>query len=510
MASVFSGAGVTKAIAQANPARARTASSLGSESLTELHNLDTSYANLADFATPAVVDIMSTSGRETGPEGERMPARGGEGSGFIFRSDGYIITNDHVVGGFDKVMVTLHDGRQLQGKVTRAEDSDIAIVKIDATNLPTLSFADSSKTRVGQMCMAVGAPFSLKNSVTFGHVSALGRETVIPEEMAGAGSQDARLYPDLIQTDAAINMGNSGGPLINIDGQVIGINSAIYSPSGVSAGIGFAIPANQARFIGDMLVRDGKITRSMIGLIPKNLEDYQKTQMHLTGGALVDTINSGSPADIAGIKKGDVITRIGSTPVTSELDLRNAMLVYKPGASVPVTIVRDGKTQTLNVKLIAYTLPKTPQQPQMQSVPGLPKDFQGFPGFPRDFFQDQPGHGFGDDQGQDAQPTPHDHTGHARLGIGVSNVTDELRQQYNIPANVKGALVGEVTPGSVGASLGLHQGDVITSFDGKAVDGAEDLTSALQHTNWGDTKNIKFMHFGPNSQSIEDVTVTFK
>ena len=185
--------GVVSVASAAQDFKPRVIGNISVENMTELRNLDNSIANLADFVAPAVVDIRSSSGRAMGPNGERMPVTEGEGSGFVIRPDGYIVTNDHVVGGFDTVKVTLKDGRQFDGKVTRAKDSDIAIVKIDANNLPTLSFGDSSKVRPGQMSMAVGAPFGLTNSVTVGHISALGRQEVI----------ENRMYPTLIQTDTA-------------------------------------------------------------------------------------------------------------------------------------------------------------------------------------------------------------------------------------------------------------------------------------------------------------------
>ena len=356
MVGVMKGGVVTSAVA-AQSFKARTIGTTNLESMTELRNLDNSIANLADFVAPAVVDIQSTSGRQQGPDGERMPAMGGEGSGFIIRPDGYIVTNDHVVGGFDKVKVILKDGREFDGKVTRAEDSDIALVKIDAKDLPTLAFANSDKVRPGQLSMAVGAPFGLTNSVTVGHVSALGRQEVI----------ENRNYPSLIQTDTSINMGNSGGPLVNIDGQVIGVNTAIYSPSGVSSGIGFAIPANQAKLIADTLATKGKITRSMMGLIPANLKDYEKSAKHLSGGAVVMKVTDDGAAKAAGIQTGDIIIKIGNTPITSELDLRNAMLQYAPGSTVPVDLVRDGSHKTVKVTLKAWVAPPAEKQ---QAMPG--------------------------------------------------------------------------------------------------------------------------------------------
>ncbi len=468
------------------------------ESMTELRNLDNSIANLADFTAPAVVDIQSTKGRSMGPNGERTPVTQGEGSGFIIRPDGYIVTNDHVVGGFDTVKVTLKDGREFDGKVTRAQDSDIAIVKIDANNLPTLSFGDSSKVRPGQTSMAVGAPFGLQFSVTVGHVSALGRE----EEIEG------RLYPTLIQTDTSINMGNSGGPLVNIDGQVIGVNTAIYSPSGVSSGIGFAIPANQAKLIADMLINKGKVTRSMLGLQPENLKDYEKAEKHLDGGAVVRRVTSDGPANAAGIKTGDIIVKIGTTPITSELDLRNAMLEYAPGSTVPVELVRDGNHMTVSVKLIAY---KEPQVQQMQQQPfeqgpggqrfEIPRGLQ----IPRGFMDP-----FDQGQGEEAPAPMLPQGGKPRFGVTVEDATADVRSQFNIPASVSGAVVAAVVPGSLADNLGLTPGDVITSFGGKKINGAQALTNAVKAVKSGGSAKVHYVRYSDDGSAESDLTVKFK
>ncbi len=326
----------------------RTISAPSRESTAEVKNLDAFYANLAAFVSPAVVDIRATSGREMSADGTRVPVSGGEGSGFILRPDGYIITNDHVVAGFDNVKVILKDGREFDGKVTRAHESDIAVIKINATNLPTLAFGDSDKLKPGQMAMAVGSPFSFQQSVTFGHISALGRERTQIED---------RSYPDMIQTDTAINMGNSGGPLCNIDGQVVGLNTAIYSPSGTSAGIGLAIPSNEVRLIADKLIEKGKVVRSFIGVAPMNLTDYQKQQRHVSGGALVQEARESDPAGMAGVRKDDIIVRVGQTAVNTQMDLRNSMLQYAPGSSVDLEVIRGSEHKTFKVKLGEYKDP---------------------------------------------------------------------------------------------------------------------------------------------------------
>jgi serine protease Do len=516
MATVQSGFVINKAYAQTS-ASAHPISSERTESLAELHNLDDSFANLADFVAPSVVDIHAKTKSAANEFGQRMPVREGEGSGFIIRADGYIMTNDHVVNGADEVTVTLKDGREFTGKVVSAMESDIAIVKIEAKDLPVLAFGDSSEIRPGQMVMAVGAPFGLENSVTFGHVSALGRDTDI-----GTATPDERYYPDLIQTDASINMGNSGGPLVNIDGQVVGVNTAIFSPSGTSAGIGFAIPSNQAKFISDMLIQKGKVTRAMIGLVPSNLKEYQKKEKGIKGGAVVSLVQPDSAAAKAGIKKDDIVTKIGSSPINSQLDLRNAMLVYTPNTTVPVEILRNGKPMTVNVKLEAYKRPEAPQPPQtpMEQLPNGQRRYFNIPkGGDRDMF-DQLQKQFDDiyGQGDERQPrsprvnedVPALKQGKAKLGVQVAPATDQLRKQFSIPSNVSGAVVLDVQPGSVADDLGMKAGDIITQLGDTKIENAESLTQSMADVKWGDTKRVKFNRYANGGTMQQDITAEFK
>ncbi len=465
------------------------------ESMAQMRNLDSFFTNLADFVSPAVVDIRATSGRQMGPNGERTPISGGEGSGFILRPDGYIVTNDHVVGGFDKVKVILKDGREFDGKVIRAHDSDLAVVKINATSLPTLAFGDSNKLRPGQMAMAVGSPFGLEQSVTYGHISALGRDKTLIEN---------RYYPDMIQTDTAINMGNSGGPLCNIDGQVIGLNTAIYSPSGTSAGIGFAIPSNQVRLIVDKLIENGKVVRSQIGLIPENLTEYQKQQRHVQGGALVLDAPENQPAGMAGVKKDDIVVRVGHTAVNSQLDLRNAMLEYTPGTTVDLEVIRNGAHKTYKVKLEAHK-EMTEPTPQIQRAPSGRQQFsfpKGFDG--PDFFKDFPGMG---EQLPKSKKAPANPDGKAHLGVVIGNLTDDARKQFSVPADAKGAIVGQVTPGSVADSIGIEEGDVIQLLGSKQITSAEDLTNAVKQLKTGDSRRIRYTRYGSGLTVVErDVT----
>jgi serine protease Do len=502
MGAAYNSAISNPAFAQLGGAPTRTISATNAESVAELKNLDASYVNLADFVAPAVVDIKSTNtGRKMDVSGERIGQSGGEGSGFIFRPDGYIITNDHVVGGFDEVKVVLKNGREFKGKVTRAQDSDIAIVKIEANNLPTLALADSARVRAGQTVMAVGAPFGLEQSVTFGHISALARTTTI----------ENRLYPDLIQTDASINMGNSGGPLVNINGQVVGVNTSILSPSGTSAGIGFAIPSNQVRFIAEMLVNKGKITRSMLGIIPRTLKPFEKQDLNLAnGGAMVEEVPSNGAAAMSGIQKGDVIVKVGTTPITNEVDLRNSMLVYEPGKNVPVEVIRRGEHKTFSVKLTEYKAPKAPTGTPFNGGRGFqfPKGldpFKDMPGFkiPKDF-QELPGDG---DSSGDSAPI---RSGpHAILGVSIGEATPEIRNQYHIPADTQGAVVGSVSPGSAADKLGLQVGDVIVLLGSKAITNAKDLSEEMSKVKWGETRTVKYLRYGDGSQVVVQRDVKF-
>jgi len=496
-----------EAYGQSKSFQARSITAPSGESLAEMRNLDAFYSNLAAFVQPAVVDIQATSGRRAGPNGERMPVSGGEGSGFILRPDGYIVTNDHVVGGFDNVKVILKDGREFDGKVTRAHDSDIAIIKIDAKNLPTLQFGDSNKLKVGQMAMAVGAPFGLAQSVTYGHISALGRDKTFIEN---------RYYPDMIQTDTAINMGNSGGPLVNMDGQVVGLNTAIYSPSGTSAGIGFAIPSDQVRLIADKLIETGKIVRAQIGISPENLTDYQKETLHLTGGAKVMDAPEGQPAGMAGIKKDDVIVKIGSTPVNNQLDLRNSMLQYAPNTTVPVEYVRGGQHKTVQVKLGTKKELSEEEMQQMQGGNGRQAPQFRFPkgngggvfDDPEQFFKNFPGFGNGDNAPRQ-KSAPKSTDGKAHLGATVGPVNSDTQQQFSLPSGSKGAVVADVVSGSIAEQIGLKPGDLITSFNGKSISNADELVSAIKALKAGDHAEITYKRYSAGSSSSVTTQVTF-
>lgn len=271
------------------------------------------------------------------------------GSGVIVRSDGYILTNDHVINGAigGMVTVTLSDGREFRGKVYPDYRSDLAIVKIDPGNspLPVANFAPDSSVHAGQWAIAIGSPFDLENTMTVGVVSAVGRHQEIPSD----GVTGGRYYPDLVQTDAAINPGNSGGPLFNISGQVIGINVAIESPVDGSAGIGFAIPTKVAVSVMDDLINSGKVVRGYLGIAPIDLTPALMNEFGTRSGAFLRDVGLDSPAGKAGLQAADIITEFDGQPIAGELDLREAIATAVPDKAINVVFIRQGKEQSASV-----------------------------------------------------------------------------------------------------------------------------------------------------------------
>ena len=479
----------------------RTISLTNVDDLAGLEKMDTATTDLVKFVQPGVVQIFSDSNVHKDLMGNMLPAMQGEGSGVVYRPDGYIITNDHVVGGFDKVTVVLADGHRLEGKVTRAEDMDLAVVKVDAKDLQTLPFADSSKVEPGQFAMAIGSPFGLDATVTFGHISAIGRTRSIPDDRLNI----SRDYPDLIQTDAAINMGNSGGPLVNVHGEVVGINTAIFSPTGGNTGIGFAIPANTVRLIADKLIQDGKVVRGALGLAPMTLEPYRAKELGIDGGAAVANIVNGTPAANAGIKQGDIIVRVGNVPIRVETDVRDAMLNYAPGETVEVEVIRDKQHKTFKVTLTSLDkLPgarKPYNMPKTNDGTVLPPDIQKL--------MPQFGDPFGNNDNGSNGDVQIPRTGAARLGVTVNDLSDDLRKMYSIPSNIHGAVVMAVADGYPAAKLGLQAGDVIQELGGKPVDSAQALTQAMDGRKWGDSCSIKFSRFSNNTSVTQELPFKF-
>jgi Do/DeqQ family serine protease len=349
--------------ADAAPAPGLTTVADGGEDRTLGASVD-SYAAVVERVAPAVVTVRSerrirTSVRspfQNDPRfreffGDRFgtpdpqPRRQeGLGSGVIVRSDGYLLTNHHVVDGATQVEVELNDGRTFEAQVVGSDaPSDLAVLKIDGTNLTTLPLGDSDAVRIGDIALAVGNPLGIGQTVTMGIVSAKGRATGL-----GDGG-----FEDFIQTDAPINRGNSGGALVSTRGELIGINSQILSPSGLNIGIGFAIPANMAKHVMTQLIEHGEVRRGMLGVTvqPVTSETARELGLKQIGGALVASVEAGSPAERAGLKKGDVIVGINGTDVKDGNELRNAVSQLLPGTNTTVVVVRDGREQRVDVRL---------------------------------------------------------------------------------------------------------------------------------------------------------------
>ena len=422
-----------------------------------------SYADVVDRVAPAVVTIRSermvrlTS--QSLPDdpffreffGDRFPQgrsperrEGGMGSGVIVRQDGYILTNHHVVDGAEEVTVELTDGRSFKAKVVGSDKpSDLAVLKIDAPNLKTLALGDSDQVRVGDVVLAVGNPLGVGQTVTMGIVSAKGRSTG-----TGDGS-----FEDFIQTDAPINRGNSGGALVNTEGELVGINSQILSPSGGNIGIGFSIPANMAQNVMAQLIEHGEVRRGRLGVTIQAITPELADTLGLSGtnGALVSDVESGSPAASAGIKRGDVITSLNGEAVKDSNTLRNEIAELGPGADVKLTVVRGGQEQALTAKLA-----------ELSSNSSRSRDRS-------------PG---GESSG--------------RFGMTVEPLTAERARELGVDAT-EGVVVAGVEPGSRAANAGLREGDVIEEVDRKPVTSVEALRSALEN---GERPALLLVHRG--------------
>ena len=355
------------------------------------------------------------------------------GSGVIVSDDGYILTNNHVVKGADEIKVILYDKREFKGKVVGTDPrTDLAVVKIDARNLPTLSLGDSGNLKTGDLVLAIGNPFGLNQTITMGIVSAVGRSNI--------GLAD---YEDFIQTDAAINPGNSGGALVNTSGKLVGINTAIYSTSGGYMGIGFAIPSDMAKAVMDNIIKHGKVIRGWLGVSIQDLTpDLAKSlDIKETAGALVSGVEKDSPADKAGLKRGDLITGIDTKEVDDSTGLRNMIASTAPGTKIDVKIIRDGKMQTETVVLGEY---------KEHAV---------------------------------VKKTEYDN---ALKGISVQDLTPGLRDKLGLPENVKGVVVTGVSPELAGQRL-LQPNDVIEEVNRTTIQNVQDYDQAASRIGAKDT-----------------------
>ncbi len=429
--------------AAAAAAAALPATPVPSVGRSSAQQLSDTFADVAARVSPSVVTIKVEVKRELqAPQGmfgmpffhgqgqgqgqDEQQRVKGSGSGVIFRADGAVLTNNHVVEHATRIDVVLKDGRSFRAKVTGTDPAvDLAVLKIDATGLPALSFADSSKARVGEWVLAIGAPFGLDYTLTAGVLSAKGR---------GMGANEIE---DYLQTDASINPGNSGGPLVDLDGHVLGINTMIIGGSG----IGFAIPGNLARQVGEQLWSSGTVHRAWLGVSFQELSPELADSLgkHDTHGALVGSVVDKGPAARAGLRPGDIIERVDQDDVVQGKDLLRDVLKKPVGSEVALLVRRDGKLQTLKVK--------TDERPSDARHAGNAAA--------------------GENGGSEAH-----------FGLSLQALTPEIASQlgYQGPGKV---VISAVQPGSPAEEAGLHAGDVVVDADHHSVQTPDDLVKAL-------------------------------
>lgn len=443
--------------------------------------LSSAFASAAERAMPAVVSIKVEKTIDTGRVfqgqgdqqlnipfdndllrqffGGQMPQmqtprkykEQGQGSGFIISKDGYILTNNHVVGDVDKITVELQDGRKFTNAKVIGSDpgTEVALIKIDGDDFPVLPLGDSEKNKIGDWVIAIGNPFGLSETVTVGIISALGRNKV------GIAN-----YENFIQTDAAINPGNSGGPLINLDGQVIGINTAIYSENGGYMGIGFAIPVDMARNIEKQLKENGKVIRGYLGILCQDITPEMAELLGLkrSDGIIVATVEKGSPADKGGLMNQDVILEMNGKKIESYDTFRNDVADIQPDSKINLKISRDGKEQNLKV-----TLGERP-------IDGVAKAITN----------DQP-------------------KSKETLGIEVQNVTNDIARQLGYKAG-EGVIVTSVNPESPAGEAGIESGDLITSVNKQSVNSVDEFEKAI--SNIKENKVLLLVKHGDYSQFV--------
>lgn len=418
--------------------------------------LGTSFAPVVKQVIPSVVRIDTiTKAKRMASPGPRVPLlnpffgedgmpgtpyqsprQRGTGSGVIVTSDGYILTNNHVIDGTDEVNVGLQDGRVLQARVVGKDPkTDVAVIKVSAGDLPFLEMADSDLIEVGDLVLAIGNPFGIGQTVTMGMVSAKDRATLGLD------------YEDFIQTDAAINPGNSGGALVDASGRLVGINTAILSRSGGNQGIGFAIPTNLARDVMTSLIKDGRVVRSYLGVLIQDLTPALAGEFNASNvnGALIGQVVPRSPAEKAGLRSGDVVLEFKGQPVKDSRQLKLAVGHSTPGETVSVKVLREGSPMQFKVAL--RELPDESPSADYRS------------------------------RGNDTHDTLN--------GVTVAELNRQVRREWRLPDELQGAAVTEVDPDSAAFEAGLRPGDIILEYNRKAVRSADDLVSMVEKDSAG-------------------------
>ena len=420
----------------------------------------TSYADIVDKTAPAVVNISSErKAAQNSPQQypfgdddffrqfqlpqqqQRPPVERGVGSGVIVSADGSVLTNYHVVEGADKIKVEMNDGKSFDAKVVGLDaPSDLAVLKIEGENHPFLNLGNSDNVRVGDIILAIGNPLGIGQTVTAGIISAKGRRTGLSD-----GS-----FEDFLQIDAPINRGNSGGALVNLSGELIGINSQILSggTGGGNIGIGFSIPSNMAKTVMEQLIQNGKVRRGQLGVIIQNItEDLAKgLSLKDTKGVIVSDVRQESAAGKAGIKRGDVIIAINGEAIEDSNTLRNKVAGTTPGTEITLTVIRDGSEQQIKAMLDEF------------EVEGAKTNSQT--------------------PGNKNQQTPEQQSG--KLGFSLQPMTPELAFRLGVPESSKGLVVSQVDPSGAAAAKGIAVGDVILEINKQAVSTLEEAQSAIE------------------------------
>ena len=451
----------------------------------ETHGV-TSYASIIKRAAPSVVNIYSTRTvrerpmtpffddpffrRFFGPdqdEGNRRPRAmktQSLGSGVIVSPDGYILTANHVVEGAEEIKVALATGgREFIAKVIGADPAtDVAVLKVAASDLPAVTIADSDKLEVGDVVLAIGNPFNVGQTVTMGIVSALGRTSL-----------DINQYDDFIQTDAAINPGNSGGALVDAEGRLVGINTAIYSRNGGYQGVGFAVPVNLARSVMERLIKFGKVTRGYLGIsLQSEITEDLRQEFNLpdASGALVGGVSPNTPAAKAGLESGDVIREVDGKKIADSQQLRLTISQTSPGTTVVLTVLRSQAVRRPVSKTLSVVLGTLPADLESRGDRTSPSDESA--------------------PAQDSLD-----------GVEVTDLDAQVRRQFHIPGNVRGALVSNVDEDSNSAEAGLRQGDVLQEIDRQAVNNADDAVGLSKKAK-GDRVLLRIWREGGSSYIV--------